>query len=157
VHYFSSAGNGSSQQAFAAPLRTVNTTAGSNIKLAGVDRKLYAGGFEDFDQGFGTAIAQDMVLGGDPTSDDGGSDGILDLQWGDPVDPNGAPRGGDSADELGPVVSFPSGFPTGSGMVYTARTSAQKTIVGTIRNRIGAGWTPVDGYGYLNAELAVDH
>ena len=42
-------------------------------------------------------------------------------------------------------------------MVYTARTSAGRTIVGTIRNRIGAGWTPVDGYGYLNAELAVDH
>jgi hypothetical protein len=28
---------------------------------------------------------------------------------------------------------------------------------GQLANRIGAGWTPVDGYGYLNAELAVDH
>ena len=41
----------------------------------------------------GTDIAQNLVLGGDPTSDDGGSDGILDLQWDDPVDPNGAPLG----------------------------------------------------------------
>ena len=105
VHYFSSAGNGSSQQAFAAPLRTVNTTAGSNIKLAGVDPKLYAGGFEDFDQGPGTDIAQNMVLGGDPTSDDGGSDGILDLQWDDPVDPNGAPLGDPLIDTTGEITA----------------------------------------------------
>src|SRR5688500_5700251 len=44
----------------------------------------------------------------------------------------GVPLGGNSADELGQVVSFPSGFPTGLGMVYTVRTSAGKTIVGTI-------------------------
>ena len=67
VHYFSSAGNGSSQQAYAAPLRHRATPrAGSNINLAGVDPKLYAGGFEDFDQGPGTDIAQNMVAGRRP-------------------------------------------------------------------------------------------
>jgi subtilase family protein len=105
VHYFSSAGNGSSQQAYAAPLRIVNGTGASNIKLAGVDPKLYAGGFEDFDPGPGTDIAQSMVLGGDPTSDDGGSDGILDLQWDDPVDANGAPLGAPLIDTTGEITA----------------------------------------------------
>ena len=74
----------------------------------------------------------------------------------DAITAYGVPLGGNSADELGQVVSFPSGFAAGLGMVYTARTSTGKTIVGTIRNRIGSGWTPVDGYGYLDAEAAVD-
>ena len=81
------------------------TTAGSNINLAGVDPKLYAGGFEDFDPGPGTDIAQSMVLGGDPTSDDGGCDGILDLQWDDPVDPNGAPLGDPLIDTTGEITA----------------------------------------------------
>jgi hypothetical protein len=105
VHYFSSAGNGSSQQAWAAPVRIVKTTKGSNIDLAGVDPKLYAGGFEDFDPGPGTDIAQSMVLGGDPTSADGGSDGILDLQWDDPVDANGAPLGDPLIDTTGEITA----------------------------------------------------
>ena len=39
--------------------------------------------------------------------------------------------------------------------MFTARTSTGRIIAGTLRNRIGAGWTPVDGYGYLNAQQAV--
>ena len=105
VHYFSSAGNGSSQQAYAAPLRIVPSPQGSNIDLSGVDPKLYAGGFEDFDPGPGTDVAQNLVLGGDPTSDDGGSDGILDLQWDDPVDPNGAPLGDPLIDTTGAITA----------------------------------------------------
>ena len=69
----------------------------------------------------------------------------------------GVPLAGNSADQLGQVVSFPSGIAGGPGMVFTARTSTGRTIIGTLRNRTGSGWTPVDGYGYLNAELAVDH
>ena len=104
VHYFSSAGNGSSQQAYGATLQIVppqGATTGSNLKLDGVDPKLYAGGFQDFDPGPGQDIAQSMVLGGDPTTDDGGSDGILDLQWDDPVDANGAPLGDPLIDTTG--------------------------------------------------------
>jgi len=91
VHYFSSAGNGSSQQAYAAPLRIVapdTATEGTNLSLEGVDPALYAGGFHDFDPGDGVDVAQDLALGavdGEP------GDGIIDFQWDDPVDPNGAP------------------------------------------------------------------
>ena len=62
---------------------------------------------------------------------------------------------GNSADALGQGVLFPSGQTVGAGMIFSARTSTGRLIVGTIRNRIGTGWTPVDGYGYLNAEKAV--
>ena len=43
VHYFSSAGNGSSQQAYAAPLRIVKGTGASNINLAGVEPRAVRG------------------------------------------------------------------------------------------------------------------
>jgi hypothetical protein len=97
VHYFSSAGNGSSQQAYRAPLRIVGpaATRGGNIDLTGVDPALYAGGFHDFRAGSGIDIAQDLALGGveDDELQEQPGDGILDLQWDDPVDPNGAPLG----------------------------------------------------------------
>jgi hypothetical protein len=108
VHYFSSAGNGSSQQAYASPLRIVppqGATKGTNLNLAGVNPALYAGGFQDFDPGPGQDIAQSMALGGDPTSDDGGGDGILDLQWDDPVDANGAPLGAPLIDTKGEITA----------------------------------------------------
>jgi hypothetical protein len=28
--------------------------------------------------------------------------------------------------------------------------------VGALRNDVGAGWTPIDGFGYINAQEAVD-
>ena len=90
VHYFSSAGNGSWQQAYQAPLRIIAPTrAGdtSNINLDGVDPNLYQGGFQDFDPGPGVDVAMDEALGFD--GDEPGV-GILDLQWDDPNDPNGA-------------------------------------------------------------------
>ncbi len=62
---------------------------------------------------------------------------------------------GNSADALGQGVLFPSGQTVGAGMIFSARTSTGRLIVGTIRNRIGSGWTPVDGYRYINAEDAV--
>jgi len=121
VHYFSSAGNGSSQQAYAAPLRIVapsGATQGSNIKLTGVPPSLYAGGFHDFNAGPATDIAQNIVLGGDPTSDDGGGDGILDLQWDDPVDPAGAP--------LGPALIDTTGEITAAAPVASIRSTAPR-------------------------------
>jgi hypothetical protein len=67
----------------------------------------------------------------------------------------GVAMDGNSADALGQGVLYPSGQTVGAGMIFSARTSTGRLIVGTIRNRIGSGWTPVDGYGYLNAEDAV--
>src|SRR3954447_11292439 len=90
VHYFSSAGNGSGQQAYQSPLRIVAPDrAGdtSNVKLDGVDPNLYKGGFQDFDPGPRVDVAMDQALGFD--GKDPGT-GILDLQWDDPNDPNGA-------------------------------------------------------------------
>ena len=90
VHYFSSAGNGSSQQAYQAPLRIVTPdreSDRSNISLAGVDPNLYQGGFQDFDPGPGVDVAMDQALGFDGENP---GTGILDLQWDDPNDPNGA-------------------------------------------------------------------
>jgi len=95
VHYFSSAGNGSDQQAYQAPLRIVAPDKpgdASNINLAGVPPALYQGGFQDFDPGPGVDVAMDEALGfedDDPPNPPSGV-GIFDLQWDDPNDPNGA-------------------------------------------------------------------
>ena len=67
-----------------APSRPDDT---SNINLDGVDPNLYQGGFQDFDPGPGVDVAMDQALGFD--GDEAGV-GILDLQWDDPNDPNGA-------------------------------------------------------------------
>lgn len=96
VHYFSSAGNGSAQQAYASPLRLVPAARageGTNLDFSQVDPALYAGGVQDFDASDAVDTAQDLVLGGDPTSESGAGDGIIDLQWDDPVDPDGATLG----------------------------------------------------------------
>lgn len=90
VQYFSAAANGSSQQAYQAPFRFIAPDKpgdASNINLDGVDPALYAGGFQDFDPGAGVDVAQDLTLGGN--AKDGGT-GVVDLQWDDPLDPNGS-------------------------------------------------------------------
>jgi hypothetical protein len=113
VSYFSSAGNGSSQQAYAAPLRVVAPDKPgdrSNIDLSTVPKELYAGGFHDFDPGDGIDVAQNIAVGavnGKP------GDAILDMQWDDPVDPAGAPLSDPVASTSGeitaakPVASIP--------------------------------------------------
>jgi hypothetical protein len=50
---------------------------------------------------------------------------------------------------------FREGDVVGPGLEYTAVTSTGAVLGGFLRNRIGAGWTPVDGFGYLNAQAAV--
>jgi hypothetical protein len=67
----------------------------------------------------------------------------------------GVAQEGNSADQLGQGVLFPSGSTVGAGLIYTAKTSTGRTLVGTLRNRIGTSWTPVDGAGFVNAEQAV--
>jgi subtilase family protein len=64
-------------------------------------------------------------------------------------------EGGNSADQLGQGVVFPEGVTVGPGMSYRAVTSEGRVLTGTLRNDIGAGWTPVDGFGYINAQAAV--
>ncbi|MEP7044748.1 MAG: S8 family serine peptidase [Dokdonella sp.] len=59
------------------------------------------------------------------------------------------------ADLFGGGVSIPSGQVVQAGMTFSGTTSDGQTFSGTIQNRIGAGYSPVDGYGFINAEQAV--
>ena len=72
MHYFSSAGNQSDQQAYDEPLRIVGPDGAmhaSNIDLTGVDPALYSGGLHDFDAGDGVDVAQDVSSRGTGTDD----------------------------------------------------------------------------------------
>jgi hypothetical protein len=59
------------------------------------------------------------------------------------------------ADILGNGVTLPSGNFTPSGMAFSGTTTDGGTFSGTLQNRIGAGYSPVDGYGLIDAETAV--
>jgi hypothetical protein len=62
---------------------------------------------------------------------------------------------GNGADELGGAFSIPSGAKQSQGMKFTATLANGKTITGHFVNKLGTGWTAVDGYGVINAEQAV--
>jgi hypothetical protein len=158
VHYYSSAGNGSSQQAYQAPLRIVPSPQGANLNLTGVDPKLFAGGFQDFDPGAGVDVAQDLVLGG---VDAGPGDGILDLQWDDPVDPNGAPVGDPIVRTTGeitaaaPVASIPFAGTAGQTIqaIVDAIPSGDTDFVLTLKGPAGEVLQQIDTA--TSPELAV--
>ena len=84
THYFTSAGNDGVAQSWNSKVRLLNAkkaVKGTNIDLSEVDPALYDGGLQDMNPGKGTDIAQAIALG------DGG---ILNVQWDDPVDVDGA-------------------------------------------------------------------
>ncbi|MBZ5740643.1 S8 family serine peptidase [Nocardioides mangrovi] len=62
---------------------------------------------------------------------------------------------GNGADELGGAVAIPSGAKKTKGMRFTAVTVGGKRLSGHFVNKLGHGWTGVDGYGVVNAEEAV--
>lgn len=104
VHYFTAAGNDGVEQAWNSPVRLLparTAVRGTNIRLGDVDPALYSGGLQDMDPGSGTDIAQTLTLG------DGG--GLLNLQWDDPVDLDGATLGSPLFSQTGEVtVATPS-------------------------------------------------
>lgn len=59
------------------------------------------------------------------------------------------------ADILGNGVTLPSGNFTPGGMTFSGTTADGGTFSGVLQNRIGAGYSPVDGYGLIDAETAV--
>ena len=59
------------------------------------------------------------------------------------------------ADILGGGVTLPSGAVNRTGMAFSGKTADGGTFSGTMSNRIGAGYTPLDGYGFINAQEAV--
>jgi hypothetical protein len=87
THYFTSAGNDGVAQSWNSKVRLLDAergVRGTNIDLSGVDPALYDGGLQDMDPGNGTDIAQSIALG------DGG---LINVQWDDPFDVDGATLG----------------------------------------------------------------
>jgi hypothetical protein len=67
----------------------------------------------------------------------------------------GGSNEGNGADELGGAVFLPQDLAIPYGMAFVGeRTDGQK-IYGVMSNRLGSGYTPIDGYGLINAEKAV--
>ena len=62
---------------------------------------------------------------------------------------------GNGADELGGAVSIPSDKKLTQGMKFRAVLANGNVITGRFKNQLGHGWTPVDGYGLVNAQEAV--
>jgi len=67
----------------------------------------------------------------------------------------GTSSGGGAADLLGQGVLLPSGVLVGPGAAFYGSLADGTPFKGTFSNRIGKGWTPVDGYGFINAQKAV--
>jgi Subtilase family len=62
---------------------------------------------------------------------------------------------GNGADELGGAFAIPDGTAQTQGMRFTGVLANGRTISGRFVNQLGSGWTPVDGFGVINAEQAV--
>ncbi len=58
-------------------------------------------------------------------------------------------------DLFGGGVSLPTGAVNLDGMTFSGTTSTGGTFSGVIRNRVQKGYSPVDGYGFINAQSAV--
>jgi hypothetical protein len=67
----------------------------------------------------------------------------------------GTTSGGGAADLLGQGVLLPSGQFVGIGAAFSGTLDDGTPFQGTFTNKIGPGWTPVDGYGFINAQKAV--
>lgn len=63
--------------------------------------------------------------------------------------------GGNSADLLGANFDLESGERTFGGATFTGQYETGEPFLGVFVNRIGAGYTPLDGYGFINGERAV--
>lgn len=63
--------------------------------------------------------------------------------------------GGGSASLLGTTVQIPSGTVTGTSSTFAGQLEDGTAFSGTFANQIGAGYSPLDGFGFINAEAAV--
>ena len=66
-----------------------------------------------------------------------------------------SPVEGNGADEIGGGVLLPQNKAVRRGLAFTARTVSGRTIKGRVVNDLGAGFSPVDGYGVVDAYAAV--
>ena len=79
----------------------------------------------------------------------------VDRDEADAAGPNGA-VGGNSADLLGGGVLLPQGTRTGGGATFLGSFEGGDTFHGRFWNFIGKGYSQVDGFGFVNAEAAVN-
>ena len=77
----------------------------------------------------------------------------VDRDEADAFGPNGT-LGGNSADLLGAEVLIPDGVIARGGMTFNGATT-EGVFSGRFKNRIGNGYSVVDGFGFINAENAV--
>ncbi len=66
----------------------------------------------------------------------------------------GATAGGNSADLWGRNVSLPSGDFAAGGVTVSGTMKDGSTFSGVFVNNVGAGYSPLDGYGFINAQAA---
>ena len=59
------------------------------------------------------------------------------------------------ADLFGQETLLPEGTKVRTGMTFSGTTSGGGTFSGTINNKVGAGFSKLDGYGFINAQTAV--
>lgn len=62
---------------------------------------------------------------------------------------------GNSADLLGRTVKHPENTASAGGAVFSGMMNDGSMFSGTITNRLGKGYSPLDGYGFINAQEAV--
>jgi hypothetical protein len=67
----------------------------------------------------------------------------------------GDSSGGGAADLLGQGILLPSGKFVGPGATFTGVFDDGTPFIGSFTNQIGVGWTPLDGYGFIDAQKAV--
>jgi hypothetical protein len=67
----------------------------------------------------------------------------------------GGANEGNGADELGGATLIPSGTVKVRGLKFVATLSDGRTVTGYMKNKIGSGFSPIDGFGLVNAEKAV--
>jgi hypothetical protein len=68
----------------------------------------------------------------------------------------GGSNEGNGADELGGATFVPQDKTVPFGLAFVATRADGKKLYGAMVNRVGYGFTPVDGYGLVNAEKAVN-
>ena len=59
------------------------------------------------------------------------------------------------ADLFGQETLLPEGTQVKKGMTFSGTTAGGGTFSGTIQNSVGAGFSKLDGYGFINAQTAV--
>ena len=59
------------------------------------------------------------------------------------------------ADLFGGTVLLPEGTGTGTGMSFSGTMTDGTAFSGTLKNNIGAGYSKLDGFGFINAQAAV--